>query len=351
MNKLKILFLLRTNYNYSSYSTPKVKAGLINSVIFLSEALMEEADVDTKVSVVVDGNSVDKEVHDYRPNICIMDAIWVTPKKMMEVQKLHPTVQFIMRVHSKIPFLANEGLSLTWIKEYMKIPNVMISNNNKFSNDDYIAADIPSSYLPNVYRKVSLDDDENIHSTRKLDRNQRLDKAKEITIGCFGAIRPLKNQLLQAFAAIHFANKHDAKLNFHINGERIEQKGEEVLANIRALFSDSKHQLVEHSWENHEDFLEIVSKMDIGMQCSYSESFNIVAADFVSQRVAIVVSDEVYWMQDLMKVNPNVSKQMVRKLETAYKHKHKIAYRSAQALNRQRTEALRVWNEFLNLYR
>jgi len=43
----------------------------------------------------------------------------------------------------------------------------------------------------------------------------------------------------------------------------------------------------------HNDFIRVVKSMDIGMQVSLSESFNIVAADFVSNGVPLVGSPDI----------------------------------------------------------
>lgn len=72
-----------------------------------------------------------------------------------------------------------------------------------------------------------------------------------IDIGCFGAVRPLKNQLMQAIAAISFARSRGLHLRFHMNGTRIEGGGP-VLKNITAMFARSPDaELVLHPWFDH----------------------------------------------------------------------------------------------------
>src|SRR5689334_13150548 len=98
-----------------------------------------------------------------------------------------------------------------------------------------------------------------------------------INIASFGSLRPFKNQLIQAVAAIVFAEQKDKILYFHINSTRMEQGGESVIKNIKALFEGTDHKLVEHGWLEQHHFLELVSRMDLGMQISFTESFNLVA--------------------------------------------------------------------------
>ena len=146
-----------------------------------------------------------------------------------------------------------------------------------------------------------------------------IDKQKNtIKIASFGAIRPLKNQLIQAIAAIEFANQENLKLEFHINGTRIENNGDPVLKNIRSLFKNSEHELIEHLWMEHDKFIELLQSMDISMQVSFSETYNIVTADAVNSKIPVVVSPEIKWVFDLFKTSPVDSKMIVRKLQYAY---------------------------------
>jgi hypothetical protein len=115
-----------------------------------------------------------------------------------------------------------------------------------------------------------------------------------INIGCFGAFRQLKNHLTQAVAAIEFAEQHNFKLNFHVNAGRIEKNGSNPYKNLRALFSNlPQYNFIEHPWTSHENFIKIINCMDICMQVSFSETFNIVSADAAVCCVPLVVSEEI----------------------------------------------------------
>jgi hypothetical protein len=58
--------------------------------------------------------------------------------------------------------------------------------------------------------------------------------------------------------------------------------------------------------------------MDIGMQVSLSESFNIVSADFVSMGVPIVVSNDIEWISGDLKIDPTSHTEAVKALERGY---------------------------------
>ena len=62
--------------------------------------------------------------------------------------------------------------------------------------------------------------------------------------------------------------------------------------------------------------------MHIGLQVTYTETFNIVAADMVSGGLPIVVSGEIPWVSDECKADPNNVRDIVRKMEHVLSKKH-----------------------------
>jgi len=338
-NKLKLLFLLKKGMNSGGYTQNAPKAGLYNSARMTAAMLQKHLDIHTHLEVVIDANGIDRQIHIYKPDYVVLEAIWVTPQKLYELVALHPKVKWIVRIHSEVPFLSNEGIAVGWIKEYAYIPRVCVTFNSQEANYDFSqVGEGCYDYLPNIYEKESG----NIC-------NLLYRKKKVINIGCFGAIRPLKNQLMQAFGAIAFGNKYNREVHFHINAGRVEQGGEPTLKNIRSLFKDTHHTLIEHPWMGREEFIELVRKMDLGMQLSFSESFNIVTADFISQYVPIIVSPTISWMDDNLQVGTENLKQIVDKLkETEDNYLYSILLQSS-SLSLYTKSAIRTWKQYLNL--
>ena len=263
---------------------------------------------------------------------------------MNEIAKLYPEVLFVVRVHSKTTFLANEGVAIGWLKGYEKIKNVFVSFNNEKTNDEFKSIGFQPIYLPNIYEVKS----KYMSCYEKLKNFfNNYKKKKIIDIGCFGAIRPMKNQLLQAVASIRYAEKYNKKIRFHVNGSRTEQKGENVLKNLRALFNETEHELIEQPWLNHEDFLTLITKMDIGLQVSLSESFNIVTADFISQHVPVIVSKEINWVADIAKVNTDDSAGIAEKIHLTLSSPNKLLKKNLEALKEYEREALTIWFLFV----
>jgi hypothetical protein len=268
---------------------------LVNQARLTAKALEKAGIAHTKVVRVHDSNGIDREVHHYRPDYVMIEAIWAPPYKMRELVKLHPNVIWNIRIHSNMPFFATEGIAFPWAYEYLTISDkIHISANHPKIVSDLNTV-LPTSvyHLPNIYGvKHGI-----LPFVEDLATGISSLLKRHIDIGCFGAIRPLKNHVVQAIAAIQFGNDIGKPIRFHINAGRVEQYGENILKNLRAVFAHNEpHELVEHGWYEYDEFLDVVKKMEIGMQVSLTETFNIVTADFVSHHVPVVVSKEVDWL-------------------------------------------------------
>jgi hypothetical protein len=288
----RILFICKRRAPYGK--GPYVSHGLINSARLVAEQLNRLPGVVAKYIDVHDNNAIDKEVTNFKPTAVVIEALWVVPSKFPVLVRLHPRVQWVVRVHSKPSFIANEGIAMEWLAAYAAMaPNVRVAaNNEEFAETLSNLFGHRALYLPNVYSPVSRP-------------NRRMDSGKYLHVGCFGAIRPMKNHLTQAMAAIEFARERGRFLVFHVNGDRLEQKGEEVIKNLRALFAATPNTvLLEHPWTSHEDFLGIAANMHIGMQVSLTETFNIVSADLASLGVPLVVCEDVDWAPWVCKAAP-----------------------------------------------
>lgn len=346
MQQKKVLFILkrREDYNADKHSHIGLSTGLYNSASFMNQMLVD-AGVESHLEVVEDNNKIDKYVTQYRPTHVIIEALWVVPSKFAILCKLHPTVKWIIRLHSEMPFLAGEGMALDWIGDYVLQPNILIGVNapralgevkdylgiqQRWSKDEINKRII---YLPNFYPQE--------YKFKEFDKNKDW-----IDISCFGAIRPLKNHVIQAIAAIKFAESLNKKLRFHINSGRIEMKGDSALNNLIGLFShmiDNGHQLINHLWTPREEFLELCSKMDIGMQVSFSETFNIVGADLVTEGVPLVASDEIPWADVRFCAKPTETEDIFEKLKLTYNKPQMNVQHNQKYLNNYTNKTRKIW--------
>jgi hypothetical protein len=181
----------------------------------------------------------------------------------------------------------------------------------------------------------------------KFRKPQFFDDKPLLDIGCFGAIRPLKSHLLQAMAAIRFANELQLPMQFHINSSRVETNGEPVLKNLRALFDVTPNcALVDHHWMEPEEFLQVCHRLDIGMQVSLSETFNVVSADYVTSGIPIVVSKEVSWASRFSKAIDDDILDIVKVMKRVYKNRALVEW-NQWLLSKNCTKAEQMWVAFV----
>jgi hypothetical protein len=317
MKKPIVLFILkrREDFDPVKHNSHGLSTGLYNSAMFMV-GMLNDNGVDARLEVAIDNNCIDRFVTKHRPTHVIIEALWVVPSKFSILSKLHPSVKWIIRLHSELPFMAGEGMAMNWLGDYIDYKNIIIGINAPRMLDEmhtylrikknctHEKIDEKIIYLPNYYPQD--------YKTKEYQINKEY-----IDIGCFGAVRPLKNHLLQVIAALKFAEHIGKKLHFHINGGRIEMKGEPVANNLRDIFEqlhEQGHCLITHEWTPREQFLELCAKMDIGLQVSFSETFNIVGADIISQGVPLVGSTEIPWLDETYAARPQYCDEIYKSL-------------------------------------
>jgi len=315
MNKVLFILKRREDFNPVKHSPRGLSTGLFNSASFMDQ-MLNDMGVESALEVAIDNNCIDRLVTQHKPTHVIIEALWVVPSKFEILTKLHPTVTWIIRLHSEMPFMAGEGMAMDWLGDYVGFKNILIGVNAPRMMDEvktYLQikqawsdaeTDRRIIYMPNFYPKEM--------KRKRYDRNKYW-----VDIACFGAVRPLKNHLVQAVAALKFAEKIGKQLRFHINMGRIEMKGDPVMHNLRGIFqhlADRGHQLIGHEWTPREGFLEICAGMDIGLQCNFSETFNIVSADLISQGVPVIGSYEIPWATRWFNARPAESDEIADKL-------------------------------------
>jgi len=347
MSKILLILKRREDYNATVHTHMGLSTGLFNSASFVNNMLNEHG-VESKMVVVPDNNAIDREVTAYRPTHVIIEALWVVPQKFAVLQRLHPTVKWIIRLHSDMPFMAGEGMAMDWIADYLSFKNVYLGVNAPRMLREckhYLQLRYPGKhldektiYLPNYYPQQ--------YKTKPFNRNK-----DTIDIGCFGAVRPLKNHLLQAFGALEFAESIGKRLRFHVNAGRIEMQGGPVLNNLKGLFeqlSDSGHEMINHQWRPRDGFLELCSEMDIGLQVSFSETFNIVGADLISQGIPLVGSVEIPWAVSAWCADPTNSEDIAAKLALAYNWPWLNVKTNQWSLTHYTNETAGIWNKYFN---
>ena len=355
----RVLFVLRWRViPYGGYSwgwmdpstapDPSAKLlshGLNNSCRFVVD-MLNDAGVEAKLVQVADDNDIWKEIVAYEPTQVVIEAYWMRPKKLVDLAERFPGLPIVIRGHSSTPFLADDWMGFPWAMEYLAAGGSVGQNDPRHVAEmRFLArylfglseeeAEQRVPYLPNYYP-----------AHRHFVVKQLI--PGEIDIGCFGAVRSFKNHVGQAIAAMMLAEKMGRYLRFHINGDRLERGGAAVSRALEAIFAPGRAELVRHDWvPSHEDFLTLVSSMDLVTQVSFAETFNIVAADAVSQGVPTVMSPEVPWAAPQFIADPTDTFAITDRMEYALRHRFNNA--NLSHLKRYSAESRRRWLEYLDI--
>jgi len=347
----RILFILKRREDFIpiKHSPLGLSTGLYNSAKFMQEMLVNSG-VDAEIEVAIDNNCIDRLVSRHKPTHVILEALWVVPSKFAVLTKLHPTVKWIVRLHSELPFMSGEGIAMDWLGDYSDFANIVIGINaprmlgeireylktrNNWCKEQTESRVI---YMPNYYPQDYK------HKSYRRDKYW-------IDVACFGAVRLLKNHLLQAFASIKFANRIGKQLRFHINGGRIEMKGDPVLHNLYGSFQqlhEFNHQLITHEWTPREEFLKTCASMDMGLQCNFSETFNIVSADLISQGVPIIGTKEIPWSSRFFNADPTNSDQLADVMYRTYQFPQINVFLNQRNLNNYTERTNKIWVNMFN---
>jgi len=239
---------------------------------------------------------------------------------------------------------------MDWTLRYMDYENVLSCSNDLRTDAEMRA--IIAAYKPKWSNKKLNETVHYLPNYYPLDFTPHcpLPESNTLNISCFGALRPLKNHLMQAVAAIKLARKLGKKLRFHINGTRIEMKGEPIQRNLSKMFGLlPDYELVEHSWLAHDKFIALLRQMDLAMQVSFTETFNIVTADAVVNGVPVITSPDIVWIDSQFHADPNSSDQMVTVMErTLAMAKQNAHWQQNMFGLRVFDEAsVKIWNKFI----
>ena len=270
-----------------------------------------------------------------RPKAVIFQAMSFSYLTLIETKRMFPDVDVYVHLHSKFPFLGVEHSPVYFIDMCLRHGVKVIFNHrdalNMFPFDGCL-------YLPNVYSS-------NLFTPNiKLSYNNN-----QLHVGCHGSIRHMKNNVVQAAAACRYAKKVGKELYFHVNNTRNDGELNQILPNLEKVLNLHEAKLVRDPWMNHVDFLSHVSSMDIGMQVSLCETFNVVAADYVNAKLPLVVSPEIDWAGDESKANPTDLPDIVQKMHTAMIRKDLIEANN-NCLVEHNIKAVYDWKVFLSQY-
>lgn len=273
----------------------------------------------------------------------IIFAPWLHAHVLTHLAFAHPAIEFAVTCHSNVGFLSADAAAFEHIREYMKV-ELNTPNFHLACNSEELSQWVRRTYgtiawdLPNLYMLDGT-------SASRLSRPFSGDLLR---IGCFGAVRILKNTLSAGAAALEIAKILNVDVEFFISSHGIEGENKSVIDSLREMFAGVRFaKLIDVPWENWAQFkISTVAHMDLGIQPSYTETFNLVAADFVSEGKPSVVGHAIKWAPDEWKANVDEVSDIAR-VGINLLYNPTEPERGLRALTRHNEYAFSCWRTYL----
>jgi hypothetical protein len=272
----------------------------------------------------------------------VISAPWIPILELGQIVYAHPHVDFTVNCHSNVGFLQADSNGVANFKDLLHGEqnswNLHVAGNSRrFCRWVQDAFEARCIYLPNLYY---------------LDETVRTDAPRwsggTLKIGAFGATRPLKNLMSAAAAAFELAANLRVDLQFWISVGRMDG-GDTMVRAVRKLFEgEPTKRLHEAPWVSWPQFKSrYVRAMHLLLQPSYTESFNMVTADGISEGVPSVVSEAIEWAPSDWKADSDDVFEITRVARHLLTDKH-AARDGLRALEHHNTDGLAAWHTHLS---
>jgi len=287
---------------------------------------------------IVDAIREFDKTHSQKLTNVIISAPWISTKDLRAMATHFTHINFVVLCHSNIGFLQadpngtrllREGLALS-----QELPNFNIASNcRRFVDWIDIAYGIPVVLLPNMYP--------NIGETKPYRETE------PIRIGVFGAVRPQKNIVTAGGAAVAICKLMNRPTELWFNSGRNEGGTITLLNALRQICIDVPgFELKQAPWGLWSEFKKTVESMDLLIQISYTESFNMVTADGISVGVPSVVSDAIDWAPKEWVAHSDDALDVAR-VGVKLLKSHRDRDRGGDALRKHNKTALESWKDYL----
>src|SRR5665213_295018 len=314
--------------NVAGFST----AGVLNASGIQTIGMPVRNNVD-----MVTGIELYNSTHLYPLTHVVISTPWLSVYDLRDLLTFFPDIDFAILSHSNVGFLQADPWGVGLIKSYLALTeefdNLAVgANSDKLFQwlQNTIGGD--TVLLPNLY---SLKD----HKPEK-----HWFGASPIKIGSFGAIRPEKNFMTAAAAAVAIQSLTNTDVELHMSTGG-EGGGEFTTAAIAQLFDGPGLTLVKHEWCLWPDFIQLVGDMDLLIQPSYTESFNMITADGILMGVPSVVSSAINWAPNEWKADSDNAMAIARVGFDLLSYGNYGEGR--KALEKHNRSALHLWKKYL----
>lgn len=272
----------------------------------------------------------------------VICAQWILAKNLAGMlARPFPHITFAQNCHSNVGFLGAEPPAITLLREVMDLeatlPNLVASANNQrlalALRNMYGQA---VTYLPNLYY---------LHGSEPI--NRPVWNGGPLKVGCFGSLRIQKNFSTAVAASIELITRLKVHGEIWINSGRTDGAGNIVTRTAQAWTKGLPNvELKELSWATWADFRKTVGTMNILMQPSYTETFNNVTADGISQGTPSVVGPSIEWTPSNWIAEPDDSSNVADTARHILTDSH-AAKDGYSALESYVERGLPYWKKFL----
>lgn len=236
------------------------------------------------------------ETHEKPLTHVVISAPWLSLHDIKNLVSHFPNIKFVVLSHSNVGFLQADPCGVKLLRKYAHLAkthnNLRVGGNSAaFVNWFRAAYNEDCVLLPNLYPVSRVE--------------SKIWNGESLKIGAFGAIRPEKNFMTAAAAAMAIKSALGVPMELHMSTGGDGCKSTTLPAIEEMVEGVPDVTLIRHDWQYWDNFIQLIESMDLMIQVSYTESFNMVTADGISRGVPSVVSPVIFWAPDSWKANPD----------------------------------------------
>jgi len=269
----------------------------------------------------------------------ILDAPWIQKGDLTALLSQFPDKLFIVRCHSQVGFLQVDPGAVQIILDDLSLQESLLNlrvagNSHRFTR-----------FIEHVYNKRCLLLP-NLYDLERPVVRGFSDVDEVIRVASFGSIRHLKMHSVAAAGALWLARKHRKQLEFHLSVHR-DEHGDGALRAIRNMFAPLPWaKLIENPWADWSEFRTLVANMNLFLQVSATETFNIATADAIAEGVPCVVTHAIDWVPERWKVEID-DVEAIANTGWALLADPTVPAEGLRALYRNQEEAFEHWQRVL----
>jgi glycosyltransferase involved in cell wall biosynthesis len=266
------------------------------------KAVLGKAGIDCVIMHYADDNGLLEAVRGNDAKLYILQVTTFADDTLFSMLKLGKNI--VLGIHSTICNLQVEDDALRRLIRFSQLrePHFAISCPSKVEVDGFNSfSKTPFIYLPNTYAFPITAPPK----IRKLNQ-------KKIKISLFCALRSLKNVMAQV-VAVSLLAKQGFKIELHLIDDR-----SHLAASIKDMADSLPYKVIFHEMADNKAILRLMSRMDLGLQVSLSETFSYAAFEQMALSVPVVASTAVPYATQIAKFNS--ARSMANKMRKIIKN-------------------------------